>query len=246
MALKKSDKIIAIIGVIILIVAIFGIFIYASSEEPTEEGEKTKVISYQVDWIPSSDTIFLNGYAGRKATYSKPFVVEVAKPGSVITKVDVNITWKDANTYGIIIKGGYDTLKADITLVGGDTKTHQATGQGNESLTFIVNETPQNGIIEDVADIIEAEQKIIEEYTDKNTASFETKITVTTGEKFGIRPIKLIRYMRDKGENFNLEITYYYVYPDIKEVEENNSNDDIITGGNHDIYTSTNFALTKL
>jgi len=52
--------------------------------------------------------------------------------------------------------------------------------------------------------------------------------------------------MLDKGENFKLEITYYYVYPEITEVEEDNSDDDIITGGNHDVYTSTNFALTKL
>ena len=246
MALKKSDKIIAVVGVIILIVAIFGIILYAGTEESTEEEGEKKVISYQVEWIPGYDTINKNGFAGRNSNYNEPFDIEVAKPGSVITKVDVNITWKDTRTYGIIIKGGADTLKADITLVGGETKTHKGTGKGNESLTFIVNETPQNGIIEDVADILEAEQKIIDEFANKNTASFETKVTVTTGEKLGLRPIKLIRYMLDKGENFKLEITYYYVYPEITEVEEDNSNDDIITGGFHDIYTSTNFALTKL
>ncbi len=246
MVLKKSDKIIAVIGVIILIVAIFGILLYAGSEEPTEEGGKTKVITYEVEWIPDYETINLNGYAGRNGDYTKPFDIEVIKPGSIITKIDVNITWKDAKTYGIIFKGGYDTLKADITLVDGETKTHQATGQGNESLSFTLYDTPSDGTIEDVQDIFEAEQKIMDEYADKNTVSFETKITVTPGEKLGLRPIKILRYMSDKGEYFDLEITCYYVYPEITEFEENGSTGDIITGGYHNVYTSTNFALTKL
>ena len=41
MALKKSDKIIAIIGVIILIVAAVGIFLYADLEEDeTKPGDE--------------------------------------------------------------------------------------------------------------------------------------------------------------------------------------------------------------
>jgi len=248
MTLKKSDKIIAIIGVIILIVALFGILLYAGSEEQTQETGTPKEVSYKVEWIPSSDTISKDGYAGRKGDYTEPFEIEVIKPGSVITKVDVNITWTDTKTYGILIKRGFDTLNADITLVGGETLTHTATGSGNETLTFTINEAPSDGVIEDVEDIFTAEQKVIDENADKNTASFETLIKVTPGEKFGIRPLKLLRYISDKGENFNLEITYYYVYPEIIEVGDNNPNDnnDNITGGNHDVYTSTNFALTKL
>jgi hypothetical protein len=247
MTLKKSDKIIAIIGVIILIVALFGILLYAGSEEQTQETGTPKKVSYTVEWIPSSDTISKDGYAGRKGDYTEPFTIEVIKPGSVITSIDVNITWTDTKTYGIIIKRGFDTLKADITLVGGETLTHTATGSGNETLTFTINEAPSDGVIEDVEDIFAAEQKIINENADKNTASFDTLIKVTTGEKFGIRPLKLLRYIADKGENFHLEITYYYVYPEVIEVGDNNPNTgDNITAGNHDVYTSTNFAFSKL
>jgi len=245
--LKKSDKIIAVIGVIILIVALFGILLYAGSEEEPEETGASKKVSYKVEWIPSSDTISKDGYAGRKGDYTESFEIEVIKPGSVITSVDVKITWTDTKIEGILRKVGFDTLNAEISNVGGETLTHSSTGSGNETLTFTINEAPSDGVIEDVEDIFTAEQKIIDENADKNTASFETLIKVTPGEKLGIRPIKILRYILDKGENFNLEITYYYVYPDIKEVGDNNPNDDDnITAGNHDVYTSTNYAFSKL
>jgi hypothetical protein len=247
MTLKKSDKIIAVIGVVILIVAIFGILLYAGSEEQTQETVTPKKVSYQVNWIPSSDTLSKDGYAGRKGDYTEPFTIEVIKPGSIITSVDVKITWADTKTEGILRKVGFDTLNAEITNVGGETLTHISTGSGNETLTFKINEAPSDQIIEDVEDIFAAEQKVIDENADKNTASFETLIKVTPGEKLGIRPIKILRYILDKGENFNLEITYNYVYPEIIEVGDNNPNTgDNITAGNHEIYTSTNYAFSKL
>jgi hypothetical protein len=36
------------------------------------------------------------------------------------------------------------------------------------------------------------------------------------------RPLMMLRYARDKGENFDLEITYNYCYPLISPVDDDN------------------------
>jgi hypothetical protein len=85
-------------------------------------------------------------------------------------------------------------------------------GEGNTSFEFGINSVP---VLDQVmaADIDAANSKIQENFSGKDTASFDTKITIKTGEKLR-RPLK---FLMDKGNAFDLTITYTYYYPVITE-----------------------------
>jgi hypothetical protein len=77
MALKKNDKIIAIAGVLILVIAAVSIVVLYSPEskvENTESQEKTFYVAWEEK---SGNPITINGYVGKKATYADPITVTV-------------------------------------------------------------------------------------------------------------------------------------------------------------------------
>ncbi len=229
MILKRSDKLIAIIGVIILIIAGIGIFFYISAEGDSEEdqgdGSKNKFI---VEWIEEVQTDPINGYAGRNADYDEIIsIITTNEPVSVLLNVEIRVIWHDSRVTGIflrngLIKVGQDTLSAEFTYEGESKEIPPHSTSGNKSVQFTIYDKPIDQIIEDVNDYNEAVQKIKDDYMDFDSALINTKIKVTPGEKFGIRPLKFIRYFIDKGEDFKLEITYTYCYPVISPVEEDN------------------------
>jgi hypothetical protein len=214
MSLKKTDKIIAIIGVLILIIAGIGIFLYVGTEETTST-EPTQEKVYDVTWEKHTGTMpSISGFAGKKVTYTDPFEVNAEGQGSVITQVDVLIIWKD-DVVSRILKMGKDTLTANINLVGGEPKTHTSKGSSDNTTAPLIFDSI-NSAPADMTGFIsedEAWAAIDNQYANKNKASFETEITVKTGEKFGIRPLKLLRFLKDKGNDFTLEITYTYYTP---------------------------------
>lgn len=225
MALKKTDKIIAIIGVLILIIAGIGIFLYVGTEE-TSQGTTPQEKIYVVNWEEKTGTLSKPGdiqmkfkLKGKQGTYSEPFDVSTAQ-GNVITKVVVSFNWTDSRQKG---RGSADTFTATITPAGGEAKTHTSVGSADESkdpLTFSpINANPQqNEEITDASSMEDAKQKVMDEYASKNTVSFKTDITLKAGEKLGIRPLKLWRYHKENGDSFTIEITYTYSIPSINEV----------------------------
>ena len=223
MSLKKTDKIIAIIGVLILVIAGIGIFLYVGTEETPSSAPSTEEKIFEVKWVMDTGTMSIDGSAEKKNDYTTPFDV-IEKQGSVITEVVVSFNWEDDHTSGIIlrkgiIKRGVDTLTAEITL-GGEVQTHESEGYADNTtnpLTFTITSAPQDEEITDVISESEAWDIINSEYANKDKASFQTKITVTPGEKIGIRPLKLLRFLRDKGNDFTMEITYTYYTPSINE-----------------------------
>ena len=230
MNLKKSDKMIAIIGVVILIVAAISIVYYVSTDDEVREpttGEKV----YKVTWEEKSGKMeILDKFVG-KEVYTDSFTVD-AGSGSVLTSVNVQIVWNDDNIYGLLIKKGHDTLTAKISLAGGETETHEGTGGGgNETLSFNVNSVSYKDEVIEAKDIDEAKQEIKDKYQGMNSALFDVEVTVVTGEKFKIlQPIRsLLNSIKDKGETFSLFITYTYSYPEI--VEDNDGNNTIMGQG---------------
>jgi hypothetical protein len=221
MNLKRSDKIIAAVGVIILIIAAIGIILYVESEDDVDEISSRKEIKYEVEWTHASDSLdTITGNVGRpilqrSGTYTKPFEVTVPD-GNVLTKVDVCITWNDDNKYGLQNNKGLDELTAKFTY-GEATETHKKTGSGNETFTFTIYDAPEplTEVITDAESMSDAKDMVLEDHKEKNTASFETKITVKIGETL-FRPLK---YMKDKGNNFKIHVTYYCYTLDINEIE---------------------------
>jgi hypothetical protein len=238
MILKSSDKLIAIIGVVILIVAGIGIFIYIGTEDDSDNGSVDGTENkFKVEWIEEFQTETLNGYAGRDASYAESIGKTIVKePVSVLTNIEIRIVWEDSRFSGIffrngLIKVGKDTLKAEFTY-DGETKTIPAhEGMGNKSEQFTVYDKPSDEILEDIGDYYDAVEKIKQDFMDMDNVMVDTKVMITPGEGFGLRPLKLIRYILDKGENFMMEVTYTYCYPVITQVDEEEPPTDINPSG---------------
>ena len=232
MNLKKSDKMIAIIGVVILIVAAISIvYYYVSTEDEVREpttGEKV----YKVTWEEQTGEMTIPDVNVGKEVYTDSFPVD-AESGSVITDIRVQIVWEDNNVYGglggripALVKG-QDTLTAEISLAGGETKTHEDTWYGNETLFFSMDDISYDDMVE-AEDINEAKQKIDEKYQGMDSAFFDIVASVTVGEKFKfLQPIRSFLNTRaDTGNKFSLYITYDYMYPEVQESEDNDNNND--------------------
>jgi len=222
MNLKKTDKMIAIVGVVILVVAAIGIVLYTSTDTDDNDIVPEEDVFY-VTWTEYTGEMPIEGYAGK--VYNEPFTIAGVPAGSILTSVDVHLTWEDDNVYGIIIKKGYDSLTAEIGLAGGEAQICESTG--NDTLFFTVNDRPYDETI-DAEDLSEADQIVYDMTQGKNDASFDVTITVQTGEKLR-RPLQ---YLKDKGNDFELKVTYMYYTPTVEQEvlsEEDDNGDDDIT-----------------
>ena len=220
MNLSRNDKVIAIVGVIILIIAAISIAYIISTQEDEELEPEPEEETFYVTWTNASGEMTIDGLAQK--TYNEPFTV-MAPTGSVITNVDVKLTWSDDNTIGgrIIqaLKRGEDTLTAEITSPDGESIKKSSTGSGSPTFSFSLNGIPSDDVI-DADDILDAEDMVMNTYVGQDTASFDVSVRVEIGEPYR-RPIK--RFM-DKGDNFKLTVTYDYYYYIVE--SESNENDD--------------------
>ena len=142
--------------------------------------------------------------------------------------VELRVIWEDSHITGRFLsnfgpfKVGQDSLSAEFTYEGETKMIPKHTTKGNKSEMFTIYDKPADQLLEDV-DYNEAIQMIAQDYMDMDSASVDVKVMVDPGEKiltFGF--FSIIRYIMDKGENFDLEITYTYCYPVIDPVNDNN------------------------
>jgi len=201
--LKKNDKLIIIIAVAVIVVAAIGIIAYESPEDTGGNtsgagGEKT----YDVIWQTHTKTVAVDDecFAGKNA----PFNSEIKIGHENILKVTVEISWTDDYTYGILRTKGEDTLTAEITYKG-TTDTWESVGNGTTEFVYNINSLPFDTTIE-AANEIEASDKIKEYHYTDDSLTLTIDVSVATGEKLR-RPLK---YFRDKGNDFELTITYEY------------------------------------
>jgi hypothetical protein len=214
MDLRSSDRLIIIVGAIILVVAAVAIyFYYIPTAETIDEETGLESGTFYVTWVKETGQTSIDGKAEK--TYNDPFSV-MAPPGSVLTNVDFRLNWEDDHVTGLIIKRFYDTLTAEISLEGGEALTDTSEGGcSNRSLLFPVYNMPMIESIE-ANDSYEAEYILNDMVYGQDTANFDVKVTVKTGEKIR-RPLK---YLMDKGNSFNFEIVYEYYYPMFEDVYE--------------------------
>lgn len=236
MNLKKSDKLIAIVGVVILIVAAIGIVLYTSTEKEDKDTIPEAEVFY-VTWMEYTGEMPIEGYAGK--VYNEPFTIADVPAGSILTGVNVQLTWEDDNTHRGILSKGIDTLTAEICLTGGEAQPDVTQGRGNNTLSFTINDRPYDETI-DAEDFSEAGQIVYDMTQGKNDASFDVTITVKTGEKLR-RPLQ---YLRDKGNRFELHISYTYYTPIISLSVSNDSgenDDDTVTNSYRDNMYQTSY-----
>ena len=115
MILKKTDKIIALVGVVILIVAAIGIVLYTSEGNKTPTEPQPVMKKYSVGWIEESPMpIEITDFVSKKEVLTGQFNLEASEPGSVITNVDVQIIWQDNIVAKFaLFRKGQDTLTAN-------------------------------------------------------------------------------------------------------------------------------------
>jgi hypothetical protein len=214
MALKKNDKIIAIAGVLILVIAAVSIVVlYSPSKEVGQTASEEK--TFYVTWEETTEVIPISGHVGKKAPYTEPITVIAPSTNlvGVLTHVEIQLSWEDAVTYRGILSKGLDKLTTDIYPTGSESsEAVVTTGQGNFSMSFEINSVPMLDQVTAI-DIDEANGKIKGEFSGKDTASFDTEITIKYGEKLR-RPLK---FLKETGDDFELTITYTYYYPVITE-----------------------------
>lgn len=218
MNLKKTDKIIAILGVVILIIAAIGVLLLTGQEDTEEpEDEKPKTKGFNVYWeSKEGTTITEEGTAGKEPATG---TINLNVPeNAVLTNVDVKIKWTDNKGLSLPLVGqimGKDTLTATVTAP--NEKNGDYTGKGgvveNDSVgTFSINspvdEVYDEKTTEDVMVLIE------ELYNFDSTIDYE--VTVDAKGLF------------DKDNSFTLVVDYEYAVYTIgdKDSETNDDSDD--------------------
>jgi hypothetical protein len=259
MSLKKSDKIIAIVGVIILIIAGIGIVLYSSSDEengmPTNKNEDkmmydiTYKISDPMEAIPDNTAFSIKSKLLNRGI--KPYVGEVMISQMNLQSVNFYLKYND-NLKGLLMgrlfKGiGADTLTVNIKDSEGNVIVSKSSTKGslkiNETLEFssMISLEPI-----EAKDITEAKDLLEERYVD-NEESYKITVSLKTGIWGRLRELL-------KPDTFKLEITYtYYEYELELEDEYNDDSDEPDNdyppmGSNigFGVYSATNFGLTKL
>lgn len=226
MNLKKNDKIILITGIVILIVSAIGIALYTSpsaSEEGIGEMEPAlKTFSYT--WKQNTQEIAPLGdilTVDKKTPFEDSFQI-LLPSGNVITSVDINLKWEDDVTYGLLFKKGLDTLTAKISHNGEEKPVASSTGSGNHWFNFTINNQPSDGTVSGV-NRDDAKDTIANLVSGQNSASFDVTVSIETGERIW----RLFKYLKDKGNDFELTVKYtYYTYELNEQTQGNSTNDE--------------------
>lgn len=207
-SLKKNDKIIIIVAIVILVIAGAGVAMY-QSPQPQDDFIPSNIDqdSYNVTWIVrngSADTI--SEYAYKNAPYGDKMQINEGN----IKSITFNMTWTD-DRMTLLKRMGLDTLTLDVTTPDGMTYTQsntsaRITGAGSITLTLYAGVIPPSEPIE-AEDQDDAQSKLmISPYYDDSWTDKDIFINVSV--KIG--EIRLLKKIRDKGNGFDLKITYQY------------------------------------
>ncbi len=202
MNLKKSDKIVAVLGVVILIVAAIGIVFLMDEDnggvKDNKKGDETEGIP--VYWEIQEGKSFEVTKTVGKEGLTDSFTVEVPST-AVLTSVDVYIQWEDDKGLSIPFIGqirGKDTLTVQMTGPAGGTGDYSGKGGvvDNESVgTFsICSPTDEVFDMKDEEEVMDT----LDELYDFGSQSFDYEATIDA------------KGLLDKGNDFTFIVEYNY------------------------------------
>ena len=223
MNLKKSDKMIAIAGVVILVIAAIAIIIWSQNQEPEETPtQKEKLWEFTVDYkmpfpqgngkVENTNTKVNDKIFKRKGDGSYQGNVTLQAPsGSNIKNATFEFYYKDMNY--LLGRFGGDTLTIIVTDEMGTEKTEQIKGEGTKYIDFPISNSLSFGPIM-AKDEDEAKQRLDENLSDvENMKTFDVKVTIKHGESLIFRPIAWILERLLDNDKFTLDVTFdYYMY----------------------------------
>lgn len=225
-SLKKNDKIVIIVAVLILVIAGVAIAMYQS---PSTTSDLNSLIpmekNYEVIWTEQNGSLStIAGFAGKKSPYQGTVMI----PETNVKSITFDLSWTDDHMT-FMKRRGLDSLTLEVTMPDGiyyftETSTSAPiTGEGNISHTIFNSIIPPETPIE-AENENDAQAKLKEApYIDDSWT--EQDITINVSVDIG--EIRILKQLREKGNDFELKITYQYYDGALK--EDTNIN----TGGDY-------------
>jgi hypothetical protein len=224
MSLKKNDKIVIIVAVIILAFAGVGVAMYQSPQTTSNISSTITGKSYDVSWTLRNGSLStISDFAGKKSPYQGTIMI----PEKNVKSITFNLSWTDDHMT-FMKRMGLDSLTLEVTMPN-DTyyftetnKSAQITGEGTISHTIVNGIIPPSKPIE--ADNVQDAQTKLKEKSYNDDSWTEKEITINVSVQIG--EIRILKKMRDKGNDFELKITYQYYDGVLKEDINKNTGGD--------------------
>jgi len=241
MTLRKSDKIIAIVGIIILIIAGIGIFVYMDTEDDNGDqyGDTDKMKFFTVDSemtfnsLPdkSQSKIRLRVLGGADFSFKHEIIDENVK------NITVTVRYTDENPglLGRFLKLGKDTLTINVVDSEGN-KVGSGTQTGSGKIEFDITGSAMEiqGPIE--AESYEEANLMLEDMYEPFSETYTFKINVKGG---------LIGALRERilgKDSFKLMVSYCtYIYDLEEPMDDDGDNPNTETNFDPPIYHTTNY-----
>lgn len=234
MSLKKSDKMIALIGVIIIIVAAVGIFYYVDTEEEITPEKEDEFTTYDIVPIDDEEVIMQEiSYTFKKGlllmtknTFNDPEFASF--PVENLKSIEFNISYRDRKVggiLGILFKNFLGRDKASVIITDPDEVEYPSGNiNGNvvitiENINLMIDTTPIEAMTFSEAEM-ELESRYGAKWKDEN---FSIMGTHKVGEK--LRPILRIRERLDRDTVY-ITITYTYWQYELKEMGDDDYGND--------------------
>jgi len=243
MNLKKSDKIIALVAVVILIIAAIGVILYTDIEPEVKLPVK-EVFLYNVTVESNPGSLRLDN-TDYSMTNKKPYTGTFEVTSDNLESIDIYIEYED-NDRGFL-KIFKNSRKNTITVTVYDEAENEVIstkiiGMGNE--TLIISGSSALDIGQIIAkDINDAREKLDENLSNTGlTQKYTIEVTVKYGE------LRILKKFLEKlsGDSFTIEITANHYDYQLEEVEDSNNDDgyeetSIQSGYSATPYVSTNY-----
>jgi hypothetical protein len=235
-SLKKNDKIIIIVAIVILVIAGIGVAMYQSPKTTSilpsgMLGEK----SYDVIWTVRNGSLStISEFAHKNSKYEGAVMI----PHGNVKSVTFNLSWTDDHMT-LLRRRGLDSLTLEVTTPDGITSQQTNTSArltGKGTITLMVNTgiiPPQTAVKADTEKDAQEKLKIPPYYDDSWTDK-----QILIGVSVQIGEIRLLKKMRDKGNDFELKITYEYYDGVLKEDTTKNTGGDNVQPPDQDRWTA--------
>jgi len=204
---KKNDKIIIIVFIVVLVVAGIGVAMYQSPKTSTPPSVSTGTTNYDVVWATRNGSLTtISDFANKKT----PFQGTASIPNGNIKTITFNLSWTDDHMT-FLKRMGLDTLTLEVVTPDGSSyieadKSAPITGKGTVQIILSPNIIPPVTPIK--ADDVQAAQVMLKKkpYYDESWTNkdFKFNVTVKIGE------LRILKKIRDKGNDFDLKVTYQY------------------------------------
>ncbi len=223
-SLKKNDKIIIIVAVVIIAIAGVGIAVYTPPAEVSTPPSTTVTSqSFNVTMTQRNVTLdTIEGFAGKKSPYTGGIQID---QGNIIS-ITFNLSWVDDHTT-FLKRFGLDRLTLAVTSIDGNVyqQSNMSAPKTRKGTATVVLESdliiPPVGPVE--ADDMASAQALLSKPPYFDNSWMNRNFSFTVSDKIGEK--RIIPRLLDKGNPFTLEISYSYYQGMIQGETKTTSND---------------------